>query len=72
MVVETRRPTPLVDDDADVVHPLCAACFRDARGLRVAGGVEFMLDLWSAEANLRPFYETGGPPEAGPLPTPIP
>ncbi len=38
-------------------------CFRDARGLRVAGGVEFMLDLWSAEANLRPYYEPGGGPE---------
>lgn len=43
-------------------------CFRDARGLRVAGGVEFMLDLWSAEANLRPYYEPGGPPEGGPEP----
>ncbi|MFI0421874.1 acyl-CoA dehydrogenase family protein [Spongiactinospora sp. 9N601] len=47
-------------------------CFRDARGLRVAGGVEFMLDLWSAEANLRPFYEPGGPPAAGPEPVPTP
>ncbi|GAA2696120.1 Acyl-CoA dehydrogenase [Actinosynnema pretiosum] len=27
-------------------------CFRDARALRVAGGVDFMLDIWSAKANL--------------------
>ncbi|MER5648752.1 acyl-CoA dehydrogenase family protein [Streptosporangium sp. NPDC002524] len=45
-------------------------CFRDARGLRVAGGVEFMLDLWSAEANLRPYYEPGGGAEPAPEPEP--
>ncbi|MFI6481774.1 acyl-CoA dehydrogenase family protein [Nonomuraea sp. NPDC050663] len=30
--------------------------FRDARALRVAGGVDFMLDAWSAEASLAAFY----------------
>lgn len=32
--------------------------FRDARGLRVAGGVDFLLDYWSALANVE---ATGGP-----------
>ncbi|NUT93886.1 MAG: acyl-CoA/acyl-ACP dehydrogenase [Saccharothrix sp.] len=29
---------------------------RDARGLRVAGGVDFLLDYWSAEAGLEAWY----------------
>ncbi|NUT97027.1 MAG: acyl-CoA dehydrogenase, partial [Saccharothrix sp.] len=29
---------------------------RDARGLRVAGGVDFLLDHWSAEAGLEAWY----------------
>lgn len=30
--------------------------FRDARALRVAGGVDFMVDKWSAESNLASCY----------------
>ncbi len=33
--------------------------FRDARSLRVAGGVDFMLDKWCAEAGLSPYYRPG-------------
>ncbi|QUF05549.1 acyl-CoA dehydrogenase family protein [Actinosynnema pretiosum subsp. pretiosum] len=49
-------------------------CFRDARALRVAGGVDFMLDIWSARANLgvdaavgggRPPVRTGGSSRSG-------
>ncbi|MGW2352526.1 phosphopantetheine-binding protein [Actinacidiphila glaucinigra] len=42
-------------------------CFRDARALRVAGGVDFMLDMWSAKANLAAHYRPGGPCEAPPV-----
>src|SRR6185312_7560007 len=33
--------------------------FRDARALRVAGGVDFMLDLWSARSALDAIHPTG-------------
>ena len=29
---------------------------RDARGLRIAGGVDFLLDFWTAEGGLAAFY----------------
>lgn len=29
---------------------------RDARGLRIAGGVDFLLDFWSAESSLAAYY----------------
>lgn len=32
--------------------------FRDARALRIAGGVDFMLDKWSAESTLSTLYAT--------------
>ncbi|GAA0221356.1 hypothetical protein GCM10010492_19340 [Saccharothrix mutabilis subsp. mutabilis] len=34
---------------------------RDARGLRVAGGVDFLLDYWSAEAGLEACYSSPPP-----------
>nr|CTQ90218.1 Acyl-CoA dehydrogenase, short-chain specific (EC 1.3.8.1) [Kibdelosporangium sp. MJ126-NF4] len=34
-------------------------CLRDARSLRVAGGVDVMMDRWSAEANLAQCYYSG-------------
>ncbi|GAA3854232.1 hypothetical protein GCM10022243_19720 [Saccharothrix violaceirubra] len=34
---------------------------RDARGLRIAGGVDFLLDFWSAEGGLSAFYAEEGP-----------
>ncbi|MDX2594201.1 MULTISPECIES: acyl-CoA dehydrogenase family protein [Streptomyces] len=37
--------------------------FRDARALRVAGGVDFMVDRWSAEAALSTCWLTGDPPD---------
>ncbi|WP_370409295.1 acyl-CoA dehydrogenase family protein [Streptomyces fradiae] len=37
--------------------------FRDARALRVAGGVDFMVDRWSAEAALSTCWTTGEPPD---------
>ncbi|MBP2330545.1 alkylation response protein AidB-like acyl-CoA dehydrogenase/acyl carrier protein [Kibdelosporangium banguiense] len=42
-------------------------CLRDARSLRVAGGVDVMIDRWSAETNLTKCYyssepATGNPP----------
>ncbi|MFJ6573343.1 phosphopantetheine-binding protein [Streptomyces sp. NPDC091292] len=43
-------------------------CFRDARALRVAGGVDFMLDLWSAKANLSAWYDQAGRPGTTPPP----
>jgi hypothetical protein len=49
--------------------------FRDARSLRVAGGVDFMLDKWSAQSRLLschyagPGMDAGAPPaEDGPAP----
>ncbi|WP_430788852.1 acyl-CoA dehydrogenase family protein [Actinoplanes sp. G11-F43] len=40
--------------------------FRDARGLRVAGGVDTMLDKWSAEAALRDWSPAAPWPAAPP------
>jgi alkylation response protein AidB-like acyl-CoA dehydrogenase len=45
--------------------------FRDARALRVAGGVDFMLDKWSAESGLASWYyarQPSGPSGATPDP----
>ncbi|WP_078938515.1 acyl-CoA dehydrogenase family protein [Streptomyces virginiae] len=39
-------------------------CFRDARALRISGGVDFMLDRWSAEAALRTCWFNAPAPEA--------
>lgn len=41
--------------------------FRDARALRVAGGVDFMLDLWSARSALDAAHPAGAPgsPDTG-------
>ncbi|ALG10539.1 acyl carrier protein [Kibdelosporangium phytohabitans] len=36
-------------------------CLRDARALRVAGGVDVMMDRWSAESNLPVSYEADLP-----------
>lgn len=36
---------------------------RDARGLRIAGGVDFLLDFWSAESSLAAFYPDAPPAE---------
>ncbi|ONI86947.1 hypothetical protein ALI144C_09855 [Actinosynnema sp. ALI-1.44] len=36
-------------------------CLRDARSLRVAGGVDVMMDRWSAEDNLTACYYSGQP-----------
>ncbi|QFZ21136.1 acyl-CoA dehydrogenase family protein [Saccharothrix syringae] len=42
---------------------------RDARGLRVAGGVDFLLDYWSAESALVScYYEAADAPVTGSLP----
>lgn len=34
-------------------------CFRDTRALRIAGGVDFMVDRWAAEAALMSCFFTG-------------
>jgi alkylation response protein AidB-like acyl-CoA dehydrogenase len=39
--------------------------FRDARALRVAGGVDFMVDKWSAESSLASWYYAGQPRHPG-------
>lgn len=41
-------------------------CLRDARSLRVAGGVDVMMDRWSAETNLTRCYYAGEPLSPGP------
>ncbi len=43
---------------------------RDARGLRVAGGVDFQVDFWAAQAGLLACYypADGRMPELGPIP----
>jgi len=34
---------------------------RDARGLRISGGVDFLLDIWTALASMRVIYGPDGP-----------
>lgn len=43
--------------------------FRDVRGLRVAGGVDFQVDNWAAQARLAACYGLAPPDDAAPAPT---